>query len=65
MSLATGLMVGQYVGVVALNTRKVVRNRIFTPVFFSRAAKHPLTGRGGETSNATDSGADAEGDGER
>ena len=55
MSLAAGLMVGQYVGVVAMNTFKVVRNRIFTPVFFSRASNHPLTRRGGTTSNATES----------
>lgn len=54
LSLATGLMVGQYVGVVTLNTLNVVRNRIFTPMFFSRASNHPLTRRGGKTSNARD-----------
>lgn len=55
LSLAAGLMVGQYVGVVVLNALKVVRNRIFTPVFSSLASNHPLTRRGGATSNATDS----------
>ena len=54
LSLAAGLMVGQYVGVVVLNMLKVVRNRIFTPVFSSLASNHPLTRRGGATSNATD-----------
>ena len=56
-------MVGQYVGVVVLNALKVVRNRIFTPVFSSLASNHPLTRRGGATSNATDSA--PAGDGER
>ncbi|MCG7432370.1 threonine/serine exporter family protein [Kocuria indica] len=49
LSLAAGLIVGQYVGVVVVNALKVVRNRIFTPVFSSLAPSHPLTRRGGAT----------------
>jgi uncharacterized membrane protein YjjP (DUF1212 family) len=49
LALASGLLVGEYLAVMLLGHLRVVRNKIFSPVFGVKAANHMMSGQRGAT----------------